>query len=390
MADEIDTLLVETTPRAMRIALMAGDRLAELHIDRPARGHRVGDVFVGRVTRVVPGLKAAFVDLGENVEGFLRAKEADVERSGEAISKLVQEGAWVAVQIKADAHDDKGPVLTRRFDDPDGALASDAMRVDPPRLISRSEPLLHGLAGRYPEARVIADTPSDVVPLKQRKHTGEIVLHQGVEPLFESAGVEDQIERALAERIRLTGGVELLFEPGRTLTAIDVDSAAASEKPGDALAINLDCVPVIARQVRLRNLAGLIAIDFLNMKDRDDGATLMKSLSRHLQHDPRETALDGPSRFGLVQIARQRQGPDLAGAMGSPVERATDALVRRLRQETRSQGGASFEIRASPEVARAFQGDDDGASIARWVGRRIELVVDKVRPHDRFDVGQSL
>ncbi|MBT5433011.1 MAG: S1 RNA-binding domain-containing protein [Rhodospirillaceae bacterium] len=386
----IDTILAETTPRAMRLALMSGDDLIELQIDRPGRGHRAGDVFAGRVVRVVPGLNAAFVDVGEGVTGFLRAKEADVERSGGAISKLVTEGARVAVAIKTDARDEKGPVLTRRFDDTDGAIAAAAMRVEPPKLVSRAEPLLVHLAALYPEARVVADSPADVVPLRRLQRDGEIVLHQGAEPLLEAAGVEEQLETALAPEVTLRSGAVLRFEPGRTLTAVDVDSAAASEAAGDAVAINLEAAPVIAHQLRLRNLGGLVVVDFLNMQDKKAGGRLVTDLFVALKNDPAETALDGPSRFGLVEMARQRLGPTLAEAVGSPVQAASDALIRRLRRESRMQVGAAFEIRASPEVAEAFQGDDRGSAIARWVGRRLELVPDKKRRHNDFDVAPEL
>jgi len=390
MTGAIDTILAETTPRAMRIALMAGGELSELHIDRPGRGHRQGDIFAGRVTRVVSGLDAAFVDLGEGVTGFLRAREADAGKTGERIAKLVQEGGRVAVAIKTEARDEKGPVLTCRFDDPEGTIAAAAMRVEPPRLVSRTEPLLVRFARVWPEARVISDSPADLVPLRRIGHRGEAVMHQGAEALFDSAGIEDEIDAALEPEAALPSGARLRFEPVRTLTAIDVDSGAASEASMDAVAINLEAVPVLARQIRLRNLGGLIVVDILNMEAARDGPRLMDALTTALSDDPADTALDGPSRFGLVQIARQRSGPSLWDAVGSRVEAAADALVRRLRHEARMLGGSALEIRASPEVARAFQGEDRGASIARWIGRRIELIPDRERRHDRFDIGPAL
>jgi Ribonuclease G/E len=386
----VDAILAETTPRAMRIALMEGDRLVSLHVDRPGKGHRRDDVFAGRITRVVPGLNAAFVDLGEGVTGFLRAKEADVEGSGAGIAKLVQEGGKVTVAIKTDGHDEKGPVLTRKFKDPDGVIAATGVRAQPPRLISRAEQMLVHLAGLWPQARVVADSPADLVALRRIEREGAVTLHQGMEALFEGAGVEDQLEEALVPEVRLPSGSVLRFEPTRTLTAIDVDSAGASESVADAVAINLEAVPVLAHQIRLRNLGGLIVIDFLKMQDVAAGKRLMASLSDHLAGDPVETALDGPSRFGLVEIARQRTGPTLAQATGTPVVAATERLIRRLRQESRTQGGAALEIRASPEVAAAFQSDDGGASIARWLGRRLDLIAEPRRSHDGFDIMAAL
>jgi ribonuclease G len=386
----VDAILAETTPRAMRIALMEGERLVSLHVDRPGKGHRRDDVFAGRVTRVVPGLNAAFVDLGEGVTGFLRAREADIEGAGLGIAKLVQEGGKVTVAIKADAHDEKGPVLTRKFKDTDGVIAAAGVRAQPPRLISRAEQMLLHLAGLWPQARVVADSPADLVALRRVERVGAVTLHQGMQSLFDGAGVEDQLEEALTPEVRLPSGSVLRFEPTRTLAAIDVDSAGASESAGDAAAINLEVVPVLARQIRLRNLGGLIVIDFLKMQEASAGKRLMAHLSEHLLSDPAETALDGPSRFGLVEIARQRAGPTLAQSTGTPVMAATERLIRRLRQESRAQGGAALEVRASQEVAAAFQDDDGGASIARWLGRRLDLIAEPSRSHDGFDIMAAL
>jgi ribonuclease G len=385
----IDAILSETTPRAMRIALMAGDRLVELHIDRPGRGHREGDVFVGRVSRVVPALDACFVELPEGVSGFLRTREADRNDSGEPLSRLVQEGQKIAVAVKAEAHDEKGPLLTCRFEDKDGAIAAAALRSRGPRLLARARMLLARLADAFPEARIVADSPTELVALRRRERAGEVILHQGG-ALFENAGVEEQIEAALAPRMALASGATLLFEPGQTLTAIDVDTARASEGARDPLAVNLEAVPVIARQLRLRNIGGLVVVDFLNMKGEEAARRLMQGLAEALRGDPAETASDGPSRFGAVEIARRRRGPTMAETVGSPPVAAAEALIRRLRREAAMQGGATLVVRASPEVARVFAGDDGGKAIANWVGRRLELVSEPGRAHHETDIAAEL
>ncbi len=382
----VETVLAETTPRAMRIALMEGGRLVSLQIDRPGQGHRRDDVFAGRVARVVPGLKAAFVDLGEGVTGFLRAREADPGNTGLGIENLVQEGGKAVVAIKTDARDEKGPVLTRRFTDPDGALAAAGLRAQSPRLISRAERLLVRLARAYPDARVVAGSPADLVALRRLQRGGEVSLHRGPEPPFASAGIEEQIEEALSGEVRLASGAVLRFEPTRTLIAVDVDTAAASEGPADAAAINLEAAPVLAHQLRLRNLGGLIVTDFLNTKNAGAAKRLMAALREGLSRDEAETAIDGPSRFGLVEIARQRLGPTLEEACGPPVRTACERLIRRLWRESRMQGGGALEIRVSPQVAEAFKGDDGGASIARWLGRRLDLIAEAHRGHDAFEI----
>jgi len=385
----IDAILAETTPRAMRIALMEGDRLVELHIDRPGRGHREGDVFIGRVTRVVPALDACFVELPEGVSGFLRTRDADPQESGEAISRLVHEGEKIAVSVKAEAHDEKGPLLTRRFEDKDGAIAAATVRSKGPRLVARARMLLVRLADEFPAARIVADSPAELVALRKRQRSGEAVLHQGG-ALFETAGVEEQVEAALVAQIGLPSGATLLFEPGRTLTAIDIDTARASESARDPLAVNLEAVPVIARQLRLRNIGGLVVVDFLNMKGEEAPRRLMQGLAEAMRGDPAETASDGPSRFGAVEIARRRRGPTLAETVGAAPLAAAEALIRRLRREAAMQGGATLVVRASPEVAHLFAGDDGGRAIANWVGRRLELVSEPGRAHHETDIAAEL
>ena len=381
-AAAIDTLLVEATPCATRIASMAGGDLVELHIDRPGEGHRAGDVFAGRVVRVAPGLDAAFVDIGEGVTGFLRAGEA----GSAGVSRLVREGERVAVAVKTDARDEKGPVLTRRFEDRDGAMAAAAARAGPPKLLRRSERLLTRLARRHAEAAVVVDSPADATALRRAGRTDGVKLHRGAGPLFETAGAEERIEAALADELRLRSGAVLRFEPVRTLTAIDIDSASASEGGATPAAINLEAVPALARQLRLRNIGGLVVVDFLNMEDRADRFRLAARVADALKGDPAETAICGPSRLGLVEIARQRLGPTLAEAVGSPVRAAAEALVRRLRREAGAKAGATFGIRASPAVVAALRDAGRGGDIARWVGRRLEWAAEPDRRHDDIDI----
>jgi Ribonuclease G/E len=323
------------------------------------------------------------------VSGFLKARDADVEGSGAEIARLVQEGQKLTVAIKAEARDDKGPVLTRRVEDPNGQLAAAAMRATPPRLISRARMLMVRLADAWPRARIIVDSPTEMVALRKRERGGEVVLHQGG-VLFETAGVEEQVERALGQRLALASGAALLFEPVRTLTAVDVDSAQASEAGRDPAAINLEAAPVLAQQLRLRNLGGLVVVDFLNAKSEDAGRRLVARLNEAFRDDPAVTIVDGPSRFGVVEIARRRRGPTLAEQQGPAPLAAAERLVRRLRREAMAHGGAALEIRVSPEVAAAFQGDDGGRAVAGWLGRRLELIAERGRPHDDIDIAPEI
>jgi ribonuclease E/ribonuclease G len=172
--------------------------------------------------------------------------------------------------------------------------------------------------------------------------------------------------------VGLASGARLIFEPVRTLTAVDVDLGAAAERSGDALTVNLEASAALARHLRLRNLGGLVIVDFLNMKGKDQGRRLAEALRQAVAGDPAEVALVGPSRFGVVELARERRGPSLAKALGNPLERATDDLVRRLRQAAAS-GAGSLDIRASPAMVAELRRAADGKDIASWVGRRLAI-----------------
>ncbi len=398
MAAAPDRLLVEATPLAVRVALMAGSRLLELHIDRPG-GIAADDVFAGRVVRIAPAIGAAFVDLGPAGTGLLRA--GDACGAGPLCGRL-HEGQRLAVAIGTAARDDKGPLLTQRFDDPQAALHA-AAQAGPPRPLRRGPPVLERLAARYPEARIVAEGAGlaaapravdadvalrTVALLKRRCDADGTARHRGRRPLFEEAGVDEQLARALAAEVALASGARLRFETGRTLTAIDLDRAAASGRAGSDAAINLEAVPVLARQLRLRNLAGLTVVDFLNAAPRD-GRRLMARLAAALKDDPAETSLDGPSRFGLVQIARQRLGPPLAEAVGPPARAAAEALARQLAREARAGPATAFEVRASPQVTAALLGADGGATIARWLGRGVAALAEDGRRHDDFAIAPA-
>lgn len=380
----VDTVLVESTPRVVQIALLADGELVEYHIDRRGRGHREGDIFVGRVTRVVPGLKAAFVDLGNGVSGFLPARDAHREDGAAPdINRLVHEGQPVIVAITKLATADKGPKITRRFDDADGSVAKAAAGLKPPSLVQRRNQPLRRLLDRLGNAQIIVDCPAKFARLRQHVDSERLDYHQGVTPLFAMADIDEQVDQALAPTVNLPSGARVVFEAARTLTAIDVDLAAAGERAADPLTVNLEAAAAIARQIRLRNLGGLIVIDFLNMKGEDKARRLAETMRRAVANDPVEVALVGPSRFGLIEMARERRGDPLAGALGSAVERAADQLVRALRQ-TAAHGAGTLEVRASPAVVAEFQRGSGGQDVASWIGRRLEVEIESERADHAF------
>lgn len=139
--------------------------------------------------------------------------------------------------------------------------------------------------------------------------------HNGPMPAFDIDDVAGQIDTALAERIVLESGVEVLFEPGETLCAVDVDSATAGGRQGRAprrpIDVNLEAAPAIAQQLRLRNIAGAVVIDFVTMRSTYDRDKVQAALARTLADDPVPTQLYGFTRLGHFELTRARRGATL-------------------------------------------------------------------------------
>ena len=143
--------------------------------------------------------------------------------------------------------------------------------------------------------------------------------HNGPMPAFDIDDVEGQIDTALAPRIVLESGVEVLFEPGETLIAIDVDSGSAGGRQGRAprrpVEVNLEAAPAIAQQLRLRNLAGAVVIDFVTMRSTYDRDKVQAALAEALAEDPVPTQLYGFTRLGHFELTRARRGTTLAAQL---------------------------------------------------------------------------
>ena len=143
--------------------------------------------------------------------------------------------------------------------------------------------------------------------------------HNGAMPVFDIDDVAGQIDTALAPRIALASGVEVLFEPGETLCAVDVDSAGAGGRQGRAprrpVEVNLEAAPAIAQQLRLRNLAGAVVIDFVTMRSSYDRDKVQAALAEVLREDSVPTQVYGFTRLGHFELTRARRGATLAGQL---------------------------------------------------------------------------
>lgn len=391
----IDRLICHVLPRAFLLAFVAGGRLVELQVARRDKPSRVEGVFLGRLERVMPDLDAAFVDIGLDRAGFLRAEDR--------IDDWPPPGAPLLVQMRSEGENDKGPRLTmnvsvtgrylvyhplgqgiafsRRIEGEsererlaghvrdllEGGIvlrtaAAGAglavLQADAVQILERWEKIRRNALGVQPPADLTALTPGERDPIARalRDHGAtleEAILddrlmaralqdemdrrqekirvrwHNGPIQAFDIDDVASQIDTALAPRIALESGVEVLFEPGETLCAIDVDSAGAGGRQGRAprrpVEVNLDAVPAIAQQLRLRNLAGAVVIDFVTMRSAYDRDKVQAALADALRDDPVPCQLYGFTRLGLFELTRARRGATLAAQLEA-LEKSDDAI----------------------------------------------------------------
>lgn len=383
----VDRLVCHVLPKAFLMALVAEGRLMELQVIRRDRPSRVESIFLGRLERVMPDLDAAFVDIGIDRAGFLRAED----RSG--IDGWPPLGAPVLVQVRNDGEGDKGPRLSmnvaisgrylvyhpngagvtfsRRIEGEserdrlrghvegllDGGIVlrtaaagttADLLQADASRVLERWEKIRRLALDVEPPADLSSRIPGERDPIARalRDHGAgldEVILddramartlqdrmdrlgekirvrwHNGTMPVFDIDDVAGQVDTALAPRIALQSGVEVLFEPGETLCAVDVDSAGAGGRQGRAprrpVDVNLEAAPAIAQQLRLRNIAGAVVIDFVTMRSAYDRDKVQAVLAEHLASDPVPTQIYGFTRLGLFELTRARRGPTLAAQL---------------------------------------------------------------------------
>lgn len=480
MADE---LLINAVPGEVRAALVSDGRLVELFVERRGRESLVGNVYLGRVERVLSGMEAAFVDIGIGRAGFLgmETNRAGVDAADERIAPDVHEGEAVLVQVVKDAIGRKGVQLTRRI-----ALAGRHLVFTPmqPRVtvsrqieeaaeqarlanvvaglaekgegyivrtaaagadaaeITRDAQFLRGLwidveagrdQGRAPSV-LYAEPDALMRILRDHVHTGvasvridgasdlaaarrfcsrfmpgvEPLLrgHDDDQPLFAEYDIDEEIERALMPRVTLPSGGTIVIEQTEALTAIDVNSGrftGGSRLIDTALKINLEAATEVARQIRLRNLAGLIAIDFIHLDEDAAWRPVLDELGRALARDRTPTRLVGRTAAGLVEVTRRRRREPLAaslqavcdvcegtGRRPAPETVAYD-ILRALPRAARTHAPGALTVYAAPTVIAALSGPAREAldDLLPRLGRQVALLVAEEYDIGQFDIAVS-
>lgn len=294
------------------------ERLAQAIRETPETRSQVGAVILGRVARIDPSLHAAFVEIGLDQPGMLPLKKQGQQPT---------EGQPLLVQVRRDGREAKAARLSATIHT-EVAYADRLAQAKPvATLVPPPTAWQTCLASLDPDeiAEVICDRRVEVAAVQRwcAQHAAELAARVRHVPMRdwqpERAEIEEQIAAALDETVALPCGGNLLVEPVRTLTAIDVNSAAATRKAGmelTALAVNLDAAAEVPRQLALRNLGGIVVVDFIDLENRNKRDRVLERLRAAAAIDPAIEWIGNMSRLGLVEILRRRRGATLADMWG--------------------------------------------------------------------------
>jgi ribonuclease G len=476
---------------------MEDDRLVELMYDRPDQGRLVGDIFLGRVEAVLPGIQAAFVNIGTEKAGFLHASDLDYDededdengdnggrrkkRKEAPIQDVVKQGQEVLVQVTKEPIGTKGPRLTTQISLPGRFLVfmPSSSHVGVSRKIeergersrlrklakeivpkgsggvivrtvgeelnrntfqkefkrlhqawediqnkaktAQAPALVHGEAKLI--SGVIRDLFSDKfdsLTVDNKEIHAEITrylkhidpdllsrlnLYQDPLPLFDKHGIAEEIHEAFKKQVNLPSGGYIVIEPTEALVSIDVNTGRyTGKKKKDPehtiLKTNLDAAREIAKQLRLRDIGGIVVCDFIDMESQKNRDRVLHELRSHLGRDRARTKAFEVSDLGLVEMTRQRVRPSLfqaltescshCGGAGRVYSAAT--VIRRVERSLNRVAAEGKEkrivIRLHPEVALQILEQESGflSKIQKRTKMKVRLLDDPLMRQDEFRV----
>ncbi|MBX6362723.1 MAG: Rne/Rng family ribonuclease [Gemmatimonadetes bacterium] len=450
-------ILISAAAHETRVAILEDDVLVEVMVDRADAERIVGDIYLGQVQAVLPGIQAAFVDIGTEKAAFLHvsdvAKDEEAEDEEEddderenrrypPIQELVEKGQRLMVQVSKEPISTKGPRVTthislpgrflvympgsnhigvsRKIGDreerarlrnlarevvPEDAggviirtvgeeltreiferefktlhatwkkIQRRARGAKPPALIHREAKLTSGII------RDVFTEKVDALWIDNKEVYNEVRQYlQGVDPdlidrvklyteplpLFDKFGVEDAIREAFQRRVDLPSGGYIIIEPTEALVSIDVNTGRYTGKKDPEKTIlrtNLDAAREVARQVRLRDVGGIIVVDFIDMETRANQEKVLQELRTYLARDRARTRAFQVSELGLVEMTRQRVRPSLFYSLTEPCSHcggtgrvfSPETVVGRIERAVRRAAAEGAEkrmnIRAHPQVA---------------------------------------
>ncbi|MGQ0587311.1 MAG: ribonuclease G [Gammaproteobacteria bacterium] len=489
-------ILVNIGQNETRVALVEGGALQEVFVQRASRHGLVGNIYKGIVKRVLPGMQAAFVEIGLERTAFLHAAdmlrpangagdlgEIVVDSGAEAppIDRLLAEGQDVLVQVLKDPLGTKGARLTTLlsipsrylvllpFDRHVGVSARIEDEAERERLKALVGPLVRDKAPSYgvivrtagegaDEAALAADLefllrlwesvseraraarPGTLVhgdlPLSMRilrdllgtevdrvridnaaecervrrfaetfvPRAASMVEHyDGAAPIFDLYGAEDDLNRALDRRVELKSGGHLVIDQTEAMTTIDVNTGAFTGHKNleeTILKTNLEAAQAIARQLRLRNLGGIIILDFIDMRNDAHRTQVLRALEKELRRDPARTMVHPFSALGLVEMTRKRTRESLGHILCEPcpacegrgsvktVETVCNEIMRDVVRSARQFEAKAFLIIASPGIIARLTDEQPQAlaELEEQLRRPIRMQAEPQYLRDAYDV----
>ena len=489
MSEEI---LVNVNPRETRAALLENGVLQEVFIERESRRGLAGNIYKGRVQRVLPGMQAAFVDVGLERTAFLHV--SDILRGGETggetgveageerearIRELVSEGQDVLVQVVKDPLGTKGARLTTFITIPSrylvflpyGSGLGVSARIEDDEERARLREILEHIAVTFPGGWIVRTAaegaPRDALradmlflgklweaisaqgkrcasgslvhadldlplrllrdllaPRVERVRVDDagvyarmrqfatsfipemelkIEVYAEPRPIFDMYAVEDEIARALERKVPLKSGGYLVIDQTEAMTTVDVNTGAYvghRNLEETIFRTNLEAAQAIARQLRLRNLGGIIIVDFIDMEEEDHRKQVLAAFEHALQGDHARNQITEVSRLGLVEMTRKRTRESLEhilcracpachgrGSVKTP-ESVCYEIFRDILRQSRQFDFQELLVLAHAEVLDLLL-DEEAPSLAELeslTGKPIRLQAESGYSHDQFDV----
>ncbi|MCE5232153.1 MAG: ribonuclease G [Mizugakiibacter sp.] len=490
MSEEI---LINVTPRETRVAVIENGMLQEVHVERAQKRGYVGNIYKGRVQRVMPGMQAAFVECGLERAAFLHASDivrpapaipvAGAESNGHAptppIGELVHEGQEIVVQVIKDPIGSKGARLSTHLSIPSRYLVllpyshmlGVSARIEDEAERQRLKEQVAALAGENPLGYIVRTNAEgqsqealafDVTYLGKvwrvvqeniaRTGVGERVyeelslplralrdaLHEGVEkvrvdsretwekvvkfvnkfmpqladrvehypgerPIFDLYGAEDEIQRALNKEVPLKSGGYLVVDQTEAMTTIDVNTGGflgTRNLEETVYRTNLEAAQAAARQLRLRNLGGIIIIDFIDMTDAEHQQQVLRQLEKALARDHAKTTVYPMSPLGLVEMTRKRTTESLERQLCEPcpacsgrgtlktAETVTYEIFREITRAVRQFEAEKLLVLASAKVVnRILEEESAGvAELEEFIGKTIRFQAEEHYSQEQYDV----
>ncbi|MDX1734565.1 MAG: ribonuclease G [Halioglobus sp.] len=489
MSEEI---LVNITPMETRVAVVDNGATQDIHVERAVGRGIVGNIYCGKVVRVLPGMQAAFVDIGVERTSFIHVSDImpldaegreDRERNSENITDHLHEGQKVIVQVTKDPLGTKGARLTTQLsvstrylvlmpqtdhvgvsqliEDPEErtrlqevlaqGLASEDMTdaggfilrtaaegVGPEEIVADlrflkrlwaavsrraaaaggAELLYEDLPLHLRTARDLARASVTRIYVDSREgfdamrafcdeyvpQVSPLLEHYaGERPLFDLHGVEDDIQRALARKVELKSGGYLIIDQTEAMTTIDVNTGSFVGRRNQAetiLKTNLEAATSLARQLRVRNLGGIVIVDFIDMADPEHRRQVHRTLEKAMQRDPARNQITGVSELGLVEMTRKRTRESLERMLcedcpvcnGRGVLKTAETICyeifREIMRDARAYENDNLMVLAAqPVVDRLL--DEESANLAdleEFIGKTISFRAEPSYSQEHFDI----